>query len=119
MLVVTGLRIRMVIYGLEVLFGFIKPHSVLLVLFKVCLLFSLPLVVRHAIAALLLQLFVVLFRELLDFPALLGIVVHGVVHWRTHPSVIAVGCLTGALVTLGTSGPTHRGSSNYGGRSPG
>jgi hypothetical protein len=80
MLVVTGLKVRMVTYGLEVPFGFTEPHSILLVLFRACLLFALPLVVRHAIAALLLQLLVVLFHELLDFLTVLGIVARGVVH---------------------------------------
>jgi hypothetical protein len=48
----------MAIYGLEVPFGLLEPHSVLLVLFRVCLLFALPLVGRRAIIALLLQLLV-------------------------------------------------------------
>jgi hypothetical protein len=34
-LIVTGLGVRMAIYGLEVPFGFLGPHSVLLVLFRV------------------------------------------------------------------------------------
>jgi hypothetical protein len=80
MLVVTGLRVRMVIYGIEVPFGFLEPHSILLILFRVCLLFALPLAGRRAIAALLLQLLVVLFPELLDFSALLSVVARGVVH---------------------------------------
>jgi hypothetical protein len=118
-LVVTRLRVRMAIYGLEVSFGFLEPHFVLLVLFRVCLLFALPLAGRRAVAALLLQQLAVLFHELLNFPALLGAVVHGVVHWTMHPSIIVVGRLIGALVASGTSAPTRCGSSNYGGRSPG
>jgi hypothetical protein len=54
MLVVTGLGVRIAIYGLEVPFGFLEPHSILLVLFRVCLLFALLLVGRHPVAALLL-----------------------------------------------------------------
>jgi hypothetical protein len=80
MLVVTGLGVRMVIYGIEVPFGFLEPHSILLILFRVCLLFALPLAGRRAIAVLLLQLLVVLFPELLDFSALLSVVARGVVH---------------------------------------
>jgi hypothetical protein len=53
-LIVTGLKVRMAMYSLEVPFGFLEPHSILLVLFRVCLLFALPLAGRHAIAALLL-----------------------------------------------------------------
>jgi hypothetical protein len=77
MLVVTGLGIRIAIYDLEVPFGFLEPHFVL---FNVCLLFALSLKGRRTVAALLLQLLAVLFRELLDFLALLGAVVCGVVH---------------------------------------
>jgi hypothetical protein len=73
-LVVTRLRVRMAINSLEVPFGFLEPHSVLLVLFRVCRLFALPLVGRCTITVLLLQLLVVLFHELLDLPALLGTV---------------------------------------------
>jgi hypothetical protein len=117
-LVITGLRVRMAIYGLEVPFGFMEPHYVLLVLFRVYLLFALPLAGRRVVTALLLQLLAVLFCELLDFLALLSVVAHGVVHWTTRPSIIATGRLTGALVASGTSAPTRRGSSNYGGRGP-
>jgi hypothetical protein len=78
--VVTGLRVRMTIYGLEIPFGFLEPHSVLLVLFRVYLLFALPLAGRRAVTVLLLQLLVVLFYEFLDLPTLLGAVAHGVVH---------------------------------------
>jgi hypothetical protein len=76
-LVVTGLRVRMATNGLEVPFGFLKHHSVLLVLFRVYLLFALPLVGRRTITALLLM---ILFHEHLDLPGLLGVVAHGVVH---------------------------------------
>jgi hypothetical protein len=41
-LIVTGLGVRMAIYALEVPFGLLEPHSILLVLFRVCLLFALP-----------------------------------------------------------------------------
>jgi hypothetical protein len=60
----------------------------------------------HAILALLLllQLVMVLFCELLDFPALSNTVVHGVVHGRTGTAIITTGCLAGALVTLWASG---------------
>jgi hypothetical protein len=109
----------MAINVLGVPFGFLEHHSVLLVLFRVCILFALPLAGRHPIAALLFQLVVVLFRELLDLPTLLDVVACGVVHWTTHPSVITIGRLMGALVTSGTLAPTRRGSSNCSGRSPG
>jgi hypothetical protein len=118
-LIVTGLGVRMAIYGLEVPFGFLGPHSVLLVLFRVWLLFALSLAGRRAVTALLLQLLTVLFRELLDFLTLLGAVARGVVHWTTRPSVIAVGRLTKALVASETSTPTRHGSTNCGGRSHG
>jgi hypothetical protein len=50
-LILTGHGVRMAIYGLEVPFGFLEPHSVLLVLFRVCLLFALPLAGRRAAAS--------------------------------------------------------------------
>jgi hypothetical protein len=50
-LVVTGLGVRMAIYGLEVPFGFLEPHFVLLVLCRVCLLFALLLAGRRAAAS--------------------------------------------------------------------
>jgi hypothetical protein len=70
MLIVSGLRVRMAVYGIEVTFDFLEPYSVLLVLFRVYLLFTLPLAGRCAVAMPLLQLLVVLFCERLDFPAL-------------------------------------------------
>jgi hypothetical protein len=73
----------MAIYGLEVPFGLLEPHYILLVLFRVCILFSLPLVGRHAISVLLLQLLTVLLHKLLDLVTLLSIVARGVVHWTT------------------------------------
>jgi hypothetical protein len=104
-LIVTGLGIRMAVYGLEVPFVLLEPHSVLLILFRVCLLFALPLAGRHVITMLLLQLLVVLFHELLDFLTLLNVVARRVVHWTMRLSVIAVRRLTGALVASGTSAP--------------
>jgi hypothetical protein len=89
-LVVTGLRVRIAIYALEVPFGFLEPHSVLLVLFRVYHLFALPLAGRCAISALLLQLLAILLHELHHFSALLSAVVHGVMHWTTRPSVITI-----------------------------
>jgi hypothetical protein len=71
MLVLTGLRVRMAIYGPNVPFGILEPQSVLLGVF---LLFALPLAGRRAVVALLLQLLTVLFHEFLDFPALLSVV---------------------------------------------
>jgi hypothetical protein len=117
-LVVTRLGVRMVIYGLEVPFGFLEPHSIPLVLFRVCLIFVLLLAGRRTVTMLLLQLLMILFCELLDFPALLSIVACGVVHWTMCPSIIAARCLTGALVTSETSAPTDHGSRNCDGRSP-
>jgi hypothetical protein len=70
-LVVTGLKVRMVVYGLEVPFGLLEPQYVLL---RIFLLFALSLAGRRTIVALLLQLLVVLFREFLDFPTLLSVV---------------------------------------------
>jgi hypothetical protein len=104
-LIVTGLGIRMAVYSLEVPFVLLEPHSVLLILFRVCLLFALPLAGRHVITMLLLQLLVVLFHELLDFLTLLSVVARRVVHWTMRLSVIAVRRLTGALVASGTSAP--------------
>jgi hypothetical protein len=107
----------MAVYNPKVPFGLLEPQSVLLVLLRVFLLFALPLAGRHAIVALLLQLLVVMFCEFLDFPALLSVVVHRVVHWATRAFVIAAGRLMGAHVTSGALAPTHHGNSNSGGGS--
>jgi hypothetical protein len=80
MLTVAGLRVRMVVYGLEVPFGLLEPQSVLLVLLRVFLLFALLLVRRCTVIALLLQLLTVLFYEFLDSPALLSVVARRFVH---------------------------------------
>jgi hypothetical protein len=117
MLVVTGLRVRMAIYGLQVPFGLPEPQSVILVLLRVHLLFALPLAGRCAIITLLLQLLMVLLHEFLHFPALLDDVTCRVVLWAARASVVAARHLMGVLVTLGTSAPTHRGSSCYSGGS--
>jgi hypothetical protein len=112
-LVVAGHRVRMVVYGLEVPFGLLEPQSILLVLLGVFLLFALPLAGRCVIVPLLLQLLAVLFCEFLDFPALLSVVAHRVVHWATRASIIAVGRLTGVLVTSGTLALARHGSNSY------
>jgi hypothetical protein len=93
----------MTVYGLQVHFGLLEPQSIVLVLHGVHLLFALPLVGRRAVIALLLQVLTVLLREFLDFPALLNVVVRRVVYLATRASVIATGCLMGALITLRTS----------------
>jgi hypothetical protein len=53
MLVVTGLRLRMVVYGLQVPFGLLEPQSIVFVLLGVHHLFALPLAGRRDIIALL------------------------------------------------------------------
>jgi hypothetical protein len=110
----------MAIYGLEVPFGLLEPHYIHLVLFRVCILFSLLLVGRRAVSALLLQLLAVLLHKLLDLLTLLSAVARGVVHWTTPPPpIIDVGRLIGKLVASRSSSPTRRGSSNCGNRSSG
>jgi hypothetical protein len=59
----------------------------------------------------------VLLHEFLHFPILLSAMACRVVHWATCAFVITVRRLIGALVTSGTSTPTHRGSSYDGGSS--
>jgi hypothetical protein len=116
-LIAARLGVRMAIYGLEVPFGLLEPQSILLVLLEVFLLFVLPLTGRRTVVALLLQLLMVLFCKFLDFPTLLSVVVCRVVHWAMRASVISTRHLMRAVVTLGASAPTHRGSSSYGGGS--
>jgi hypothetical protein len=87
-LIITGLGVGMAVYGLQVPFGLLEPHSILLVLFRVFLLFALLLEGRCAVVVLLLQLLTVLFYELLDFSALLSAVMQscalGNVRLRHH-----------------------------------
>jgi hypothetical protein len=101
-LVVTGLGVRMAVYGLEVPFGLLEPRSILL---RVFLLFALLLAGRRAIVALLLQLLTVLFSDFLDFPALLNVVTRRVVHWAMHTSIIIAGHLMGHLSPRGPQPP--------------
>jgi hypothetical protein len=72
----------MAVYGLQFSFGLLEPQSVLLVLFRVFLLFALSLAGRRAFVALLLQLLAVLFHELLDFPSHPGQMQLQQKHWR-------------------------------------
>jgi hypothetical protein len=105
----------MVIDGLQVSFGFLEPQSVVLVLLRVHLLFALPLAGRRAISTLrlLLQLLVVLFRKLLDFPALSGTVAHVVVDRASGTSIVATRRLTRVfVVTSWATTPTCHCSSN-------
>jgi hypothetical protein len=125
-LVVTGLGVGMAVDGLQVPFGSLEPQIVILVLLGVYLLFALSFGSTLSLAGwrgtfallLLFQLLTVLFRELLDFPALSDDVVHGVVHRAMRATVITAGCLVGTLVTLWASIPT-RCCSSRGGRGTG
>jgi hypothetical protein len=68
-LVVTGLRVGVAIDGLQCPLGILKLHLCIFLLLGVELLLALPLAGWCAILALL-HLFVELFHELLDLPAL-------------------------------------------------
>jgi hypothetical protein len=91
MLIITGLRVRVAIDGLQCPLGILKLHLCVFLLLGVHLLLALPLV-------LLLHLFVELFRELLDLPALRHGMARGVVHRALRTAVVAIGWLTGAFV---------------------
>jgi hypothetical protein len=54
---------------------------------------------------LLLLLLTELLHELLDFSALLGVVVPRVMHWAPHSSIVTTGHLTEALVIVQASTP--------------
>jgi hypothetical protein len=69
-LVVAGLRVGVAINDLQFPLGILKLHLCVFLLLRVHLLLALPLEGRRAIVALLLHLFVELFRELLDLSAL-------------------------------------------------
>jgi hypothetical protein len=69
-LVVTGLRVRVAIHGLQCPLGILKLHLCVFLLLGVHLLIALPLAGRRTILALLLHLLTELFHELLDLPAL-------------------------------------------------
>jgi hypothetical protein len=97
-LVVTGLRVRVAIDGLQCPLGILKLHLYVFLLMGVHLLLALPLAGRHAILVLLLHLFTELFRELLDLPALDRGMAHGVVHRALRAAIIAIGRLTGEFV---------------------
>jgi hypothetical protein len=97
--------------------GILEHH--LLVLLHVVLLdnmlLALPVLWGHAaVAQLLLLLLMELLCKLLDFPALLHVVVHGVVHWAAQTTVITAGGLSRPLVTTQATTPTGRCNSSSG-----
>jgi flagellar biosynthesis protein FliQ len=69
-LAVAGLRVGVAIDGLQCPLGILKLHLCVFLPLVVHLLLALPLAGRRTILALLLHLFVKLFRELLDLPTL-------------------------------------------------
>jgi hypothetical protein len=108
-LVVTGLRVRVVIYYLQCSTGILELHLYVFLILRVHFLFALLLVGRRAILALLLHLFVELFCEFLDLPALRCTIAREVVHQALRATVVAIGQLTGAFVTYWPpTAPTHR-----------
>jgi hypothetical protein len=114
-LVVAGLRVGVAIDGFQCPLGILKLHLYIFLLLGVHLLLALPLVGRCVILVLLLHLFVKLFRELLDLPALQRSMAHGVVHWALRAAIIAIGRLTRAFVaSWPATTPTHRYSCNSG-----
>jgi hypothetical protein len=114
-LVVAGLRVGVAIDGLQFPLGILKLHLCVFLLLRVHLLLALPLEGRRAIVALLLHLFVELFHELLDLPALRRGTERGVVHRALPAVVIAIGRLTGVFVTSrATTAPTPRCSCGIG-----
>jgi hypothetical protein len=103
-LIVTGLRVRVAIDGLQCPLGLLKLHLCVFLLLGVDLLLALPLAGRRAILALL-QLFTELFHELLDLPALRPGMACGVMHRALCAAVVAIGRLKGAFAT---TAPTRR-----------
>jgi hypothetical protein len=90
-LVVTGLRVRVAIHGLQCPLGILKLHLCVLLLFGVHLSFALPLAGRRTILALLLHLFMELFCELLDLPTLRRGMSCGVMHRTLRTAVVTIG----------------------------
>jgi hypothetical protein len=70
--------------GLQCPLGILELHLLILALLWIHLLFALILVGMCAILMRLLLLLTELFRELLNFPALSGVVAHGVMHRALH-----------------------------------
>jgi hypothetical protein len=107
-LVVTGLRVRVAIDGLQCPLGILKLHLFIFLLLGVDLLLALPLVGRRTILALL-HLFTELFHKLLDLLALRRGMARGVVHRALHAAVVAIGWLTEEFVASRTTiAPSHR-----------
>jgi hypothetical protein len=108
-LVVTGLRVRVAIDGLQYPPGILELYLYVFLLPRVHFLFALPLVGRRAILALVLHLVAEIFCELLDLPALRCGMARGVVHRKHHAGVVAIGQLTGAFfASWPPTAPTHR-----------
>jgi hypothetical protein len=108
-LVRARVAIGVAIDGLQCPLGVLELHLLVLILLRIHLLFSLPLMGRRAfLALLLLHLHMELLRELLYLKALLSTVVPGIAIRASHDTVIIVRCLMGLLVTSWTMAPTCR-----------
>jgi hypothetical protein len=97
-LVDAGVRVGVVVDGLQRSLGILELHLFVLVLLKIHLLFTLPLAGRRAILAQLLLLIMELFCKLLDFPALSNAMVPRFMHRALCAIVVAAGHLTRVLV---------------------
>jgi hypothetical protein len=108
-LVVAGLRVGVVIDGLQCPPGILELHLYVFLLLWVHFLFALPLAERCVVLALLLHIVTKLFHELLDLPTFRRGMARGVVHRALHAVVVAIGQLTGAFVaSWPPMAPTHR-----------
>jgi hypothetical protein len=107
MLVVTELRVGVDIDDLHLPLDILERDLFILLLLRIHFLFALLLAGRRAFLVLLLQLFAVLFRELLDLPALTRDVVHRVMHQASGVAVITTGHLMGVLDASWAFAPTH------------
>jgi hypothetical protein len=102
--------------GLQHPLGILELHLLLLLNLWADLLFALLLTGMHAfMTQLLLHLFTIFLCELLDFPALLDVVVPGVVHRAPCATVVVVLRLMGVLVIVRVMAPTSCYSSSSSG----
>jgi hypothetical protein len=105
--VLVDTRVGVAVDVLQCPLGILELHLLLLLSLGADLLFALLLTGRHAfMAQLLFHLFTVFLCELLDFPALLDVVVPRVVHRALCATVVVVLRLTWVLVIVWVMAPT-------------
>jgi hypothetical protein len=87
-LVVAGLEVGVAVDGLHLPLGVLECHFFIPLLFRIYLLFALPLAKRHAFSVRLLLSLAELLHELLDLSILTSVVARRVMHQASSSSLL-------------------------------